>query len=142
MVSRGAPGSVTVNEAEAVTRSASDATRFWPPASPFGAAGTVKVHAEPVVPGKLPLGSVAHVEVTAAPSNVKVTVGLLDVNPVPDVVTRLPTNPLVGESITLASTVKAALAVSETVSDATIGWSPLGTAGTVTAHENVPSEIA
>jgi len=37
---------------------------------PFGAAGTVKLQAVPVVPGKLPFESVAHVDGAEAPASV------------------------------------------------------------------------
>jgi hypothetical protein len=76
----------------------SDADTLW---GPFGAEGTVKVHAVPLVPGKLPLESLEHVDVTATPENEKEMVELA-ANPVPDTATELPTVPFAGEIVTAA----------------------------------------
>ena len=76
---------------------------------PFVASGTVKVHGSPVVPGKAPVASVAQVEATAPPANVK----LIPVDasmPVPEAVTTVPTLPLVGERLRQAVHTSGAIA--------------------------------
>ncbi len=93
-----------------------------------------------MVPGKLPVGSAAHVEVTAIPSNVKEMVGLLDANPVPKTVTTVPTGPVTGANVTFVSMVNVPMPESDSGSEATIVCAPPGTAGIVTEHEKVPSE--
>ena len=62
------------------------------------AEGTLKLHAEPLVPGKVPFGSVEQVEATAIPANVKLIEEFAP-NPVPDAATRELTTPLVGVSV-------------------------------------------
>jgi hypothetical protein len=112
---------------------ASDATTL---SDPPGAVGTVKVHADPVVPGNEPVESVVHVEAAGRPAKVKPIVEFA-ANPVPVVATRVPTTPLTGDKARPGLTVNFATAVLvPSEADTVIG--PTGAVGTVKVHGDPP----